>query len=68
MIERSEPLATLLLRRNAVRDFAAACGISTAAVAQWRRIPARHVATIAGLTGMSVSELRPETRITEKAA
>lgn len=62
MVERLEPLASMLQRRNAVRDIAAACGISTAAVAQWRQIPPRHRETVAGLFGLSVNDLRTEDR------
>jgi DNA-binding transcriptional regulator YdaS (Cro superfamily) len=68
MVERTEPLASLLSRRNAVRDFAEACGISTAAVSQWRQVPARHAPTIARLTGLSVSDLRPSGISEQEAA
>jgi DNA-binding transcriptional regulator YdaS (Cro superfamily) len=68
MVERTEPLASLLSRRNAVRDFAEACGISTAAVSQWRQVPVKHAETIAALTGLSVADLRPTQSDEQEAA
>lgn len=68
MVDRTEPLASILQRRNAVRDIAAACGISTAAVAQWRRIPDRHHQTVAALFGLDPSDLRVATPRQDAAA
>lgn len=53
-------LHELFQRRNAVRDLAAALGISTAAVAQWRRVPAHRVAQVAAFFGVSKTKLRPD--------
>lgn len=68
MASRDEVLETLLTRRNAVRDIAAACGISTAAVSQWSRVPIRHLGAVADLVGMEQSELRPDLLDKEGAA
>jgi hypothetical protein len=44
---RHPDLDELFQRRNAIRDVAAACGISTAAVATWETVPRNRVETVA---------------------
>lgn len=57
---RDDILTKLLALRGANKRIAAACGISTAAVSQWTRIPAKHVSAVARVTGIPVKELRPD--------
>lgn len=59
-MSREAPLALALQRRNAVKEIALACGISPAAVSQWRRVPERHLEVVAALVGMTPTELRPD--------
>ena len=60
MVERDAPLETLLSRRNAVRDIAAACGVTTAAVSQWRRVPRKHIEAVAQVMDVQPDALRPD--------
>jgi hypothetical protein len=54
---RHPDLEELFQRRNAVRDVAAKCGISTAAVSMWETVPRRHVETVAAVLGVPAEEL-----------
>lgn len=56
-ILRSEPGATARL--------AEACGITRAAVAQWKSVPQRHLRTVAKYAGVPVESLLPR-RATER--
>jgi pyruvate kinase len=60
MWERDPVLHEALQRRGAVTAIAQAAGISTAAVSQWRKVPAWWVLTVAEVTGYSPHELRPD--------
>ena len=68
MADRDPSLSDLLNRRNAVRDIAAACGISTAAVSQWTRVPVRHLHTVADVMKVSQDVLRPDLANNKDAA
>ncbi len=46
--------------RGANKSIAEACGISTAAVSQWNRVPRRHVEAVARVTGIDPQQLRPD--------
>lgn len=53
-------LTEIMMRRGANRAISEACGLSTAAVSQWKRVPKRHLETVAQVTGVSAPELRPD--------
>ena len=54
MVRRRDPGLALALRtRMAVTEIAEALGVSRAAVSQWRRVPEKHVALVARMTGIS---------------
>lgn len=56
-----DPILELALRpRMAVTQIAAAIGVTTAAVSQWRRVPERHLAVVAKITRISKRRLRPD--------
>ena len=44
----------------AVTEIAVTLGVSRAAVSQWRRVPERHLTTVARITGISKRVLRPD--------
>jgi DNA-binding transcriptional regulator YdaS (Cro superfamily) len=46
--------------RGRLVELAGACKITHSAVWQWERVPAEHVLTVEGLTGISRHELRPD--------
>jgi DNA-binding transcriptional regulator YdaS (Cro superfamily) len=46
--------------RGRLADLAGACGITHAAILQWKRIPSDHVLTIEKATGIPRKELRPD--------
>lgn len=52
------PLALRIYGSQA--KVAAALGISTSAVAQWKRVPAKRVDRVAEVLGVSIGELRPD--------
>lgn len=56
---RDPALDELFQRRGAVKRVADALGISTAAVSQWRKVPARRVPAVAKALGVAPDELRP---------
>jgi pyruvate kinase len=58
--ERDAALELALSPRLAVTEIAEALGVSRAAVSQWRRVPERHVAVVARITGISKRRLRPD--------
>jgi pyruvate kinase len=61
MVRRRDPGLELALRtRMAVTEIAEALGVSRAAVSQWRRVPEKHVAVVARMTGISRRVLRPD--------
>lgn len=60
LIIRDKPLTELLQRRGAVTAIALATGVSRSAVSQWRKVPDRHLATVARITGKSPKDLRPD--------
>ncbi len=57
---RDPALEALLARRGTVKQIAAALGISTAAVSQWKRIPEDRVAEIAKALNLAPESLRPD--------
>ena len=57
---RDDILKDIMDRRGAVTRIAKACGISTAAVSRWKRVPKGRVATVASITGIAPSSLRPD--------
>jgi DNA-binding transcriptional regulator YdaS (Cro superfamily) len=57
---RDPALEELLSRRGAVKRIAEACAISTAAVSQWKRVPRRHIATVAQAMGVEPGRVRPD--------
>ena len=57
---RDPMLEQALRMRMAVTRIAEATGISKAAVSQWRRVPERHLATVAKITRISKRRLRPD--------
>lgn len=58
--ERDPILEQALNTRMAVTQIAETIGISRAAVSQWRRVPEKHVAAVAKITGISKRRLRPD--------
>ena len=60
VMSRDPALERLFSQRLAVKRTAKAVGISTAAVAQWRKVPIKHVAKVAEALGVSVNEVRPD--------
>ena len=58
--ERDPALALALRTRMAVTEIAEALGVSRAAVSQWRRVPEKHLTTVARMTGISRRVLRPD--------
>ncbi|MCP1221352.1 helix-turn-helix domain-containing protein [Acetobacter orientalis] len=57
---RDDILKDIMDRRGAVTRIAKACGISTAAVSRWKRVPRGRVAAVATVTGVSSERLRPD--------
>lgn len=57
---RDDVLREAFGRRNAIKKVAAVCEISTAAVSQWRRVPAHHLDKVAAELGVSADALRPD--------
>ena len=57
---RDPVLDAALQTRNAVKQIAALCGISSAAVSQWQRVPERHVWAVSRVTGIPHAKLRPD--------
>ncbi len=59
---RDPALEDILARRGAVTRIAGALGISTAAVSQWKRVPADRVEEVSRLFGLPATALRPDLR------
>lgn len=57
---RAPILEDIFSRRGAVTAIAAKCGLTTAAVSQWRRVPTKHLDAVAAHTGLSTAVLRPD--------
>jgi len=57
---RDPALEALLARRGTVKQIAAALGISTAAVSQWKRVPEDRVSEIAKALNLAPESLRPD--------
>lgn len=53
-------LTEIMMRRGANRAISEACGLSTAAVSQWKRVPKKHLDAVEQVTGVPASELRPD--------
>lgn len=53
-------LTEIMMRRGANRLISEACGLSTAAVSQWKRVPKKHLKTVSELTGIPAQDLRPD--------
>ena len=57
---RDAALTKIMMRRNANKLISEACGLSTAAVSQWKRVPRKHVETVSSVSGTPPHELRPD--------
>ncbi|KXV75894.1 helix-turn-helix domain-containing protein [Acetobacter cerevisiae] len=53
-------LTEIMMLRGLNKAISEACGLSTAAVSQWRRVPKKHVEKVSVVTGRSAAELRPD--------
>lgn len=53
-------IETILARAGGVNALARQLGISSAAVAVWKRVPAARVAAVARITGLPAMEIRPD--------
>jgi post-segregation antitoxin (ccd killing protein) len=53
-------IETILARAGGVNALARQLGISSAAVAVWKRVPAARVAAVARITGLPALEIRPD--------
>ncbi len=60
MINRDPELVRLFRIRGMVTALARACDISTAAVSQWRQVPAWHVDAVSRVTRIPPQDLRPD--------
>lgn len=54
--------------RGRLAQLATACGITHAAVWQWKQVPAERVLTVERVTGIPKEELRPDIFSPESAA
>lgn len=59
-MEPEAQLKNVIDRAGGPTSLAKALGISTAAVSQWRKVPAKRVGTVANLVGLSPHEIRPD--------
>lgn len=57
---RDPILEAAMQTRRTVKRIAELCGISSAAVSQWQRVPERHVWAVSKITGIPAAELRPD--------
>lgn len=57
---RDDVLNEIMVRRGANKAISEACGLSSAAVSQWKRVPKKHVEIVAKVTGVAASKLRPD--------
>ncbi len=53
-------LIEIMAMRGANKRISDACGLSYAAVSQWKRVPKRHLYKVAAVCGKSAQELRPD--------
>ena len=57
---RDPTLEAALQTRLTVKRISQLCGITSAAVSQWQRVPERHVWAVAKVTGIPAATLRPD--------
>jgi pyruvate kinase len=57
---RDEILERAFEKRGAVTAVARGCGISTAAVSRWRRVPKSRLDEVSRILNIPVSELSPD--------
>ena len=57
---RDPVLEAALQTRLTVKRISRLCGISSAAVSQWTRVPERHVWAVSKVTGIPAATLRPD--------
>lgn len=57
---KPEILRRVVARVGNASKLAHALDIAPSAVAQWKRVPERHVVKVSEMTGISVRELRPD--------
>jgi len=62
---RDEMLVKILSVRGAVTRIAARCGLSTAAVSQWRHVPERWVDAVAEEAGVPARLIRAARKTAE---
>ena len=60
MSKRDPILVEAFSRRGAVKAVAAECGIRTAAVSQWKRVPEKRLEATAAALGIPAHLLRPD--------
>lgn len=53
-------LAEIMMRRGANKAIAEGCGLSTSAVSQWKRVPKKHLETVASIVSVPASVIRPD--------
>jgi len=46
--------------RGMTKSVSEACGIRSQTISNWKRVPAKHVDTVARITGMKPYRLRPD--------
>lgn len=59
-METEAQLKAVIERAGGATSLAKALGISTAAVSQWRKVPAKRVGTVANIVGLTPHEIRPD--------
>ena len=59
-MSRDPILEAALQTRLTVKRISQLCGISSAAVSQWQRVPERHVWAVSKVTGIPANVLRPD--------
>jgi DNA-binding transcriptional regulator YdaS (Cro superfamily) len=56
----TDGMARIRQHRGLISKVARELGISRGAVAMWRQVPSEHLGAVAGITGISAAELRPD--------
>jgi DNA-binding transcriptional regulator YdaS (Cro superfamily) len=56
----TDPLQAAISRAGSTAKLAAALGIASQAISQWRRVPAGRVLDVERVTGVSRHDLRPD--------
>ena len=56
----TDPLQAAISRAGSTVKLAAALGIASQAISQWRRVPAGRVLDVERVTGVSRHDLRPD--------